>query len=264
MSNQRLNEIIIALEKWFAAKEKVAVAFSGGVDSSLLFFLGSRVLGSRCKGFFANTPLLAGHQVAGAVDFADHHNLSLEERLFSPLNIPGFSENKSDRCYICKKGLYQNLQASLSTGWSLVDGTNIDDDPDQRPGSKAIVELKVATPFLDCGVGKRDIRKVSQILGLSTWNKPSDSCLATRIPQNTYISRQALQSVENAEADLRSLGFEGMRANIHGDTVLLTFNEGDLERALTPELRRIIQKKMAARCFLKVFLDLSERPGILP
>lgn len=140
----------------------------------------------------------------------------------------------------------------------------MDDNPDDRPGFQAIRELDVATPYLACGIGKRMIREISRALGLSTWNKPSDSCLATRIPRHIFISEQALRQVEDVEAALRHLGFEGLRAHLQDDKILLTFKEGDLDRALIPEIRENIQKTLAGHSFSKVFLDLSERPGILP
>ncbi len=257
-------ELVIALEKWFVAKKKVAVAFSGGVDSSLLFFLGNQALGRNCKGLFAKSPLMSRHQVDDALGFARTYNLEFEERLFSPLDLPGFSENSAERCYICKKGLYENFKSSLAPGWHLADGTNLDDDPGQRPGSKAIQELGIATPFLTCSIGKKEIRSLSRALGLATWDKPSDSCLATRIARQEPISVQGLQMIEDAEAGLRYLGFAGGRVQLQDDKLLLTFKEGDLERALMPQMRRKIQKKLADRGFLKVFLDLSERQGILP
>lgn len=255
---------VAALEKWFAAKQKVTVAFSGGVDSSLLLFIGSRVLGRNCLGLFAKSPLMACHQVTAAKDFAAHYKLAYNEAVFSPFQLPGFSKNKSDRCYICKKGLYANLKASLRPGWHLADGTNLDDDPAQRPGFQAIRELEVATPFLDCMIGKSEIREISRTLGLTTWDKPSDSCLATRIPKNIFISEQLLQKVNGIEAAMRQLGFSGIRAILQDDKVLLTFKEGDLERALIPEMAGNIKKMMKEYSFSKVFLDLSERQGILP
>jgi uncharacterized protein len=252
------------LEEWFATKEKVAVAFSGGVDSSLLFFVGSRVLSSNCRGFLAQSPLVASHQIQAARDFAGHYNLALEESEFSPFQLKGFADNNSDRCYICKKGLYEYFRTLLAPGWHLADGTNLDDNPDERPGFQALTELGIATPFLDCGINKKQIRDLSRSLGLSTWDKPSDSCLATRIPGHISLTGKGLQKVEDVEAALRALGFEGMRAHLQGDAILLTFREGDFERAATLEMRNNIQKKMTEFNFSKVFLDLSERPGILP
>ncbi len=255
---------VSALEKWFATKEKVAVAFSGGVDSALLFFLGSRVLGPDCRGLFANSPLMSSHQLAAARDFSERYSLSLEVKSHSPFNLKGFSENNSDRCYICKKALYEDFIASLPPGWHLADGTNLDDSPDQRPGFQAIRELGVCTPFLGCGLGKREIREVSRFLGLPTWDRPSDSCLATRLLRHSVITEQDLHKVAEAEAVLRQLGFEGVRANLRDDLILLTFQEGDLGRAVGAEMRENIQKKLQEHSFSKVFLDLSERPGILP
>ncbi|MEN8256491.1 MAG: ATP-dependent sacrificial sulfur transferase LarE [Thermodesulfobacteriota bacterium] len=257
-------ELLSALEEWFSTKQKVAVAYSGGVDSSLLLFLGSKVLGRNCVGLFADSPLVARHQVEAAKSFAKQFGLVLEERIFSPLDLPGFSENKKNRCYICKKSLYHTLEKSLEPGWHLVDGTNLDDNPDERPGFQAIQELGVATPFLDCRINKKQIRDISRTLGLSSWNKPSDSCLATRIPRHCRLSREILQKVEDAEEILHNFGFDGVRAKLHGDEILLTFKEGDLERALILEVAKNIRKKMMGCSFSKVFLDLSERPGILP
>lgn len=260
---KRLEKLVGALEGWFAGQEKVAVAFSGGVDSSLLFFVGSRVLGPHCIGLYGLSPLVAGHQRAEARDFARRYELVYREEDYSPLPIPGFAENREDRCYICKKGLYHQFKASLSPGWQLADGTNLDDDPAQRPGFQAVRQLGVATPYLECGIGKAEIRGMSRLLGLATWDKPSDSCLATRIPSHTVITIHLLQQVDGVEGELRDLGFQGMRARVQGDIILLTLQQGDLCRALVPEMRENIQKIVTGRSFSKVFLDLSERQGIL-
>lgn len=257
-------EQVAALKKWFGSRQKVAVAFSGGVDSSLLLFLGSQVLGPHCLGIFALSPLMSRYQIETARNFVRIHNLPLAERLFSPFELPGFSENRDDRCYICKKGLYGQMKGGLAPGWHLADGTNLDDNPAERPGFQAILELGIATPFLDCRIGKGEIREMSRALGLSTWDLPSDSCLATRIPRYSALTKEGLRQVEGAEEELRNLGFVGGRARLHDDTILLTFQQGDLERALMAEVRRNIEKRMRERGFSKFFLDLSERQGILP
>ncbi len=259
-----LEELVSVLEGWFKARQKVAVAFSGGVDSSLLFFVGNKVLDRNCKGVFAKSPLMAQHQIHNVRSFCEQFGLALDEINFLPLDIPGYSENKKDRCYICKKAIYSLINESLGPSWQLVDGTNLDDNPDKRPGFKAIKELNVATPYLDCRINKKQIRDMSFALGLPTWNKPSDSCLATRIKWPNPISEDLLQKVEAVEAILHNMGFDGVRAKLYGDAVCLTFNEGDLERALILEVRKNIKKKLAECSFFKVFLDLSERRGILP
>ncbi len=257
-------EQVAALKQWFGSRQKVAVAFSGGVDSSLLLFLGSQVLGPHCLGIFALSPLMSKYQLETARNFGRTHNLPLDEKAFSPFELPGFSENRDDRCYICKKGLYSKLQGGLAPGWHLADGTNLDDNPDDRPGFQAILELGIATPFLDCRIGKGQIRAMSRALGLSNWDLPSDSCLATRIPRYNALTQEGLRQVEGAEEALRNLGFAGGRARLHDDTILLTFQEGDLERASMAEVRINIEKRMRERGFSKFFLDLSERQGILP
>ena len=264
MLSKKQQEILTSLEKWFAGKKKAAIAFSGGVDSSLLFFIGNRVLGSNCIGVFAKSPVVADYQLASAQEFAENYNLNLEIKAFLPFDLPGFADNSPERCYICKRALYTQLKNSLAPGWLLVDGTNLDDNVNDRPGFQAIRELDIATPYLNCSINKAQIRDLSKALDLSSWDKPSDSCLATRIPKGAIINEDDLKKVASAEADLRSLGFEGARAMPYGDKILLTFKQGDLERALMPEVRKNIEKKLLEGSFSKVFLDLSEREGILP
>lgn len=254
-----------ALQQWFIARQQVAVAFSGGVDSSLLFYLGSQFLGNvRCCGVFVNSVLIARQQAAFARQFATEHHLKLVERRHQPFAVAGFADNDAERCYLCKSAIYQDLAQELGRTWLLVDGTNVDDDHASRPGFRAIEELAVLTPYLDCSIGKQEIRAMSKALGLATWNRPSDSCLATRIARGRPLTAELLRVVEAAEDTLHGLGFAGMRATPVDQTLHLTVKEGDFDKFLVSEVRNNIQKKMRSLGFSKVFLDLSERPGILP
>lgn len=254
-----------ALQQWFTARQQVAVAFSGGVDSSLLFYLGSRFLGkAHCRGVFVNSVLIARQQAVFARQFATEHDLNLVEGRHRPFAVAGFTDNGAERCYLCKSAIYQDLSQELGQACLLVDGTNMDDDHASRPGFKALAELAVATPYLHCHIGKQEIRALSKALGLATWDRPSDSCLATRIPRGRPITAELLHTVEATEDALHGLGLTGMRATPVDQTLHLTVKEGDLDKFLVSEVRNNIQKKMRSLGFSKVFLDLSERPGILP
>ncbi len=243
---------------------RVAIAFSGGTDSSLLLSVAADVLGGRAVGIMAGSVLQTAHEVREAVRFAGRLGIQLEQVDLNPLSWPNFSENSRDRCYICKKNMYASFLAAIPAGVGLMDGTNIDDLSADRPGLRAIRELLVRTPLVEAGLGKFEVRKLSKELGLVTWNLPSSSCLATRISRGSKITLEKLALVEKGERYLVSLGFSGCRTRLVGNGVVISFIKGDFNRLVSDEMRFDIRNFFENLNLPKVFLDLSERQGIVP
>ena len=242
----------------------MAIAYSGGTDSSLLLSIADDVLGGRVVGIMARSVLQAAHEVREAVLFAGRRGIQLEQVDFDPLSWPNFCENSRDRCYICKKKMYASFLATIPAGVGLMDGTNIDDLSTDRPGLRAIRELLVRTPLVEAGLSKFEVRTLSKELGLVTWNLPSSSCLATRISRGSKITLEKLDLVEKGERYLVSLGFSGCRTRLVGNGVVITLTKGDFNRIVSDEMRFEIRNFFENLNLPKVFLDLSERQGIVP
>lgn len=195
----------------------VVIAFSGGVDSTFLLKAAHDVLGKNCKAVTAVTPSFPERERNEAISFCQKEGIDYKEVELKQLDIPGFIENPKDRCYICKKSIFLRFKEYMSEeGFSYVaEGTNTDDMGDYRPGMKAIEELEIKSPLREAGLSKADIRILSEELGLTTWNKPSLACLATRIPYGEYITQEKLSMIDRAEEFLVKKGFDQVRVRLH-------------------------------------------------
>lgn len=250
---------------WFKQQNSVAIAYSGGVDSSLLLYLGTKVLGGeRCRGFFGDSCLIGSTARASALAFAGQHSLTVQRFRLDPLADQRLVENSAKRCYICKKNTYGSFYAELKKSEILLDGTNLDDLKVDRPGFQALQELRVSTPFLDCKISKFAIRSLSYHLGLSSWDKLSDSCLATRIKTGSPIAASTLQRLDQIGVELHQLGLEGCRIQVRGDELFLTVHTGQIKQTLNNNILKQVKGIGKSYNFTKVFLDLFEREGILP
>jgi uncharacterized protein len=187
------------------------VAFSGGVDSSLLLRIALEVNPGKTGAFFADSPLQTDVDRENNRLIVAHLGARLEIVPFQPLLQPEFVANPSERCYLCKKWVYREFQKALPSGMVLMDGTNLDDAEEQRPGRRALVELNVVTPLVAAGLGKEEIRILAYQLGLPNWDRPSASCLATRIPQGMTITAELLRHIEECEGVVRQFGFGHIR-----------------------------------------------------
>lgn len=178
-----------------------------------------------------------------------------------PLEIDEFVKNHENRCYICKKNVYSIFQGEMDqlNCSFLLDGTNVDDFNEQRPGFKAIQELNVRTPLLDSGLTKKDIRSLAKHLELENHDLPSNSCLATRIPTHTSINQGLLDSVEKAEKILKRNGFLGCRARISGKNVVLEIIEDDFPNLVKKKMKRYIISKFRTLGFEDIHLNLFGR-----
>lgn len=200
------------LDEFFAQHDRVAIAFSGGVDSSYLLHAAGEA-GVSVKGYFVKSEFQPASEVEDAKKIAAHAGVEMEIIKCSILDIPEVVENGENRCYFCKHLMFSRiLEKAKADGFTVVlDGTNASDDISDRPGYRALQEMKILSPLRICGLTKEQIRKRSKEAGLPTWDKMSYSCLATRIPTDTAIKQSMLEATEHAEEYLKSLGFTDFR-----------------------------------------------------
>lgn len=191
------------------------VAFSGGVDSTLLLRALVEVEPSRAVALFADSLLQSQVDRENVVSVADRLGAQLRVVAVAPLLWPDFVANPQERCYLCKNAVYRHFQALLPQGAALLDGTNRDDLAACRPGQRAIVELGVVSPLALAGLNKAEVREAARWLGLPNWDRPSSSCLATRIPEGFAITPELLRHVEAGEQLIRAQGFGHVRLRLN-------------------------------------------------
>ena len=235
----------------------VAVAFSGGVDSTFLLKAAKDALGNGAAAVTVRSRLIPANELCEAEDFCKRENIKQIICDVEPLDIKGFSENPINRCYICKKEIFGIIKktAEENGAKAVVEGSNLDDNGDYRPGMKAIRELGVLSPLQTAGFTKREIREMSEKLGLPTWNKPSFACLASRFAYGEEITAEKLKQVENAERILRVSGFKQFRVRIHGDIARIEILPDEFEKLLA--IRENLYKDMKALGFSYVTIDLQ-------
>lgn len=206
-----------ALQSNIAELGQLAIAFSGGVDSTLLLKVAHDTLGDAAVAITARAQMIPAREVREASELCEAEGIRHVIMDVDALAISGFAENPADRCYICKTALFSSiLQTAADLGFSHVaEGTNTSDLGDYRPGLKALNELSVESPLLKAGLSKADVRELSHALGLPTWNKPSYACLASRVPYDELITAEKLSAVEAAEDLLIEAGFEQIRCRAH-------------------------------------------------
>jgi uncharacterized protein len=242
----------------------VMVAFSGGVDSTLLLHTAVRLLGDKAIAITATSPTYPAHEFREAVRLAREMGARQIITESNELEIPGFSENTPKRCYHCKGELFKIAwEEARALGIAHVaDGANLDDLKDFRPGSEAARELEVRSPLREAGLTKEDIRAISRKVGLSTWSKPALACLSSRFPYGTEITEERLGQVAEAEKCLRELGFIQFRVRYHGNTVRIETAPEEMARLIEPGTRKKIVRAIKKLGFLYVTIDLeSYRTG---
>jgi uncharacterized protein len=248
----RLNRSLVDLES-------AVVAYSGGVDSTLVLRLCRDALGDRVLAVTAHSPTYPADELAPAIAVAK--SLSVRHMVIetAELDNPRFADNPPDRCYHCKLELFGRL-ADIAEAQGLrnvVDGSNCDDLNDLRPGSRAAGELGVHHPLQEAGLTKQEIRALSRELGLGNWSKPSLACLASRVPYGTPITRGTLAAIDMAESYLRGLGIGQVRVRHQGDTARIEVESDDMAVLLDESNRRGILSRFRELGYLQVTLDLA-------
>ncbi len=249
-----------SLETSLTDLTRVAIAFSGGVDSTLLLKVACDLLGpSQVLALTASSPVFPQHEIDWCRKFTSE--LGVRHILFpgNELTLAGFVENGPQRCYHCKLNLYQHLLTiTAEQGFpALLDGSNLDDLKDYRPGRAAVTRLGIRTPLLDAGLGKDDVRMLSRQLGLPTWNKPAFACLATRFPYGTPITRAKLEQIGRCENWLFEQGFSSYRVRIHDRIARIEIDPADMPRLLDATLKDQLIRICKANGFTYVTLDLQ-------
>ena len=239
--------------------DSLAVAFSGGVDSSFLAAVARKVLGAKMVALKAVSPIHPQREHRAALKLAGSFDIPLVVIETEELKVPGFSDNPADRCYLCKKYLMSLMteQAGEMGFAHIAHGANMDDLRDYRPGFKAAGELGIAAPLIDAGLTKADIRTLSRKMGLPTWNRPSMACLASRVPYRTPLSVRVLAMVEQAESVLHDLGVEACRVRHHGNVARIEIDPGQIPRLAENNVRASLVRKLRAIGYDYICLDLE-------
>ncbi|MFQ5579119.1 MAG: ATP-dependent sacrificial sulfur transferase LarE [Nitrospiria bacterium] len=235
------------------------VAYSGGVDSSLVMKVAFDALGPEAIAGTSISPTLAGSELEDAKAVAASVGIRHLFVRSDELTIPGYTENSQDRCYLCKNDLYTLLSemARREQVRFVLDGTNTDDLSDTRPGLRAARERAVRSPLVEAGLDKKSVRALSYRLGLPTWDKPASPCLSSRIPYGTEITYEKLDQVERAEEVLRKLGFIQFRVRYQGETARIEMAVEEFSTLLNGGQRDRVVRGVQACGFRWVVLDLA-------
>ncbi|MFL5560276.1 MAG: ATP-dependent sacrificial sulfur transferase LarE [Gemmatimonadaceae bacterium] len=249
-----------ALVSWLRARERVAIGFSGGVDSAYLACVAVDALGAaNVLAIIGRSPSYPAAQWAAARAVADRFAIPILELDTNEMEDPRYAANPSNRCYFCKSELWSLLvPAATARGITTVaDGTNADDVTGHRPGAVAASEHAVASPLLIVGLTKAEIRSLSQARGIPTWSQPSSPCLSSRIPYGVAVTATRLAMIERAEAALRELGIDGdLRVRYHGDLARVEIGAESIETWLAPEASERVASAVRGAGFERVSVDL--------
>lgn len=228
----------------------LAVAFSGGVDSSLLLKVAHDTLDEQCIAVTIDAPYLFRQELSDARQFSEQlavqHLIIPFDTATLPSSTPLWASllnNPPDRCYLCKKAMLNLCKTILATDTlPLIDGSTLDDQQVHRPGRQALQEQGIRSPLAEVGFSKQDVRSLSRELGLKTWDKPAQSCLLTRFPHNQLITPEALRQVEVSEQALRGLGLQVVRVRSLGDTARIEVEDREQAYAMFPEIEGICRQ----------------------
>lgn len=243
----------------FVPMQSVIVAFSGGVDSALVLKVAHDVLGARALALTTTSPTMPVEDLDSAnamVALIGARHLVIES---NELEVPGYAANPLNRCYLCKGNLFTVCETKAAEMGieHVVDGLNLDDLHDYRPGIQAASQKGVRHPLVEAELGKAEVRELSRVLGLPTWDRPASPCLSSRFPYGTTITVEGLDKVSRGEQVLRRLGFKLVRVRYHGDVARLELGRDEMHRMLEPALAELVEQEFRRIGFRFVTLDLK-------
>lgn len=241
---------------------RVAVAFSGGVDSTLLLAMAKITLGDNVLAVSIRSSAFPEREDQEAEDFCERLGIERVVAEVDQLAIPGFASNPKDRCYLCKRTIFAKIKeiANARGIECIVEGTNADDVDDYRPGVRALEELGVRSPLMEAGIGKKEVREMLHDLNIPVWEKPSFACLATRFVYGETITEERLKMVGQAEQFMIDQGFAQVRVRVHGETTPMARIEvvgDDIARVAAPGMAEKIEAVLRGMGFAYVSLDLG-------
>jgi uncharacterized protein len=233
------------------------VAFSGGVDSTYLALIAHQELGPQALAITAESPSYPTHHRNIALDLVRTYGFRHEIVTSGEMDDPNYTANPSNRCYFCKHELYtllQRLAAERGVRY-VVDGNNLDDTGDYRPGRQAGAELEIRSPLIEAGLRKDEIRELSRFHGLPTWNQAASACLSSRIPYGSAVTVEKLRMIDRGEEVLRGLGFHQFRVRHHGDVARIEFAPEEMPKALNVEMFEMLGREFRRIGFPFVAVD---------
>lgn len=259
MASAELDAKLDRIRAIFAPMRSVLVAFSGGVDSTFVLKVAYETIGARVLGLTTTSPTMPDEDRQSALKMArliGAQHLVIES---NELEIAGYSANPINRCYLCKHNLFTVCEAKAAELGvdEIVDGLNLDDLHDYRPGMQAASEKRVRHPLVEAELSKAEIRELSRAMGLPTWDRPASPCLSSRFPYGTEITRQGLAKVAAGEQLLHSMGFRVARVRFHGDVARIEVEQSEIARLFEPENRERIDRELKRVGFRFVAIDLK-------
>jgi pyridinium-3,5-biscarboxylic acid mononucleotide sulfurtransferase len=243
----------------FAPMRSLIAAFSGGVDSTLVLKVAHDALGDRVLALTTTSPTMPDEDRESALAMArliGARHLVVES---NELEIPGYAANPLNRCYLCKHNLFAVCEAKAAELGidEIVDGLNLDDLHDYRPGMQAASEKRVRHPLVEAEMSKADVRALSRSMGLPTWDRPASPCLSSRFPYGTEITREGLKKVAAGEKLLHSMGFAVARVRYHGEVARLELEQSRIARIFEPAIRETVEREFKKIGFRFVAIDLK-------
>jgi uncharacterized protein len=242
-----------------AALGRVMVAYSGGTDSAYLAWAAHRVLGENAIAITADSASIPASHKRDAEAFARQCGFRHEYIETNEFDNPAYVANNPDRCFHCKDELFTELErVGAARGIpNILYGVNVDDLGDYRPGQQAALRHQVKAPLVDAGLTKAEIRELSRLAGLATWDRPASACLSSRVPYGTPVTPQTVKTVEQGEEAIRGLGFRQFRVRFHGEVVRIEIAREEMPRALTMEMAATLTGIFKPLGFHYVTLDLE-------
>ena len=252
------------LKAYLASFASLAVAFSGGVDSTFLLYAAKEALGDKMIAITASSCSFPKRELKEAQVYCEGIGVRQFVIQSEELKIEGFSQNPKNRCYLCKRELFEKMiNLCREQGISeIAEGSNLDDNGDYRPGLQAVAELGVKSPLREIGFTKQEIRDLSESFGLPTWNKQSFACLSSRFPYGDFITEEKLKMVDLAEQLLLDMGFTQLRVRIHGKLARIELLPREFDKFMEEETRLTVYQKLKEYGFEYIALDvLGYRTG---